>query len=280
VELDEHRAGEAMTRLHRVGVGSFFHSRISNEAFHAMLLNPPYLSVMNETGGKTRHEKRFLADSIGHLMPGGLLIYIIPYYRLTADVCRILCDNFTDISVWKFTDKEFKRFKQIAVMGLRKKRQDDKEGAAALEKSALNPAEIPCITQLEEKRYALPQVSLSVSLFKGAKFNEKELERQLKNSDSFKKLLSKSELDNAEKRPLLPLSIGQVGLIGGSGMINGLIECESPHIIKGRVIKVKRTETEEKYSSRGEHMSTEIRETVSNKMIFNILTPEGFKALT
>lgn len=34
MELDEHRAEEAQTRLHRVGMGSFFHSRISSEAFH------------------------------------------------------------------------------------------------------------------------------------------------------------------------------------------------------------------------------------------------------
>ena len=43
IELDRHRAEEALTRLDRVGFGSFFHSRTSNEAFHAMLLNPPYL---------------------------------------------------------------------------------------------------------------------------------------------------------------------------------------------------------------------------------------------
>ena len=41
VELDEYRAEEAQTRLHRVGVGSFFHSRISSEVFHLMFLNPP-----------------------------------------------------------------------------------------------------------------------------------------------------------------------------------------------------------------------------------------------
>ena len=50
IELDEHRSEEAQTRLHRVGVGSFFHSRISSEAFHLMLLNPPYLSVLNQSG--------------------------------------------------------------------------------------------------------------------------------------------------------------------------------------------------------------------------------------
>lgn len=51
VELDESRAEEAQTRLHRVGFGSFFYSRISHEAFHLLFLNPPYLSVINESGG-------------------------------------------------------------------------------------------------------------------------------------------------------------------------------------------------------------------------------------
>mgnify|MGYP001092668912 CR=1 FL=1 len=280
VELDECRAEEAQTRLHRVGVGSFFHSRISNESFHCLFLNPPYLSVLNESGSRARHEKRFLTESICHLMIGGLLIYIIPYYRLTPDVCRILSDNFTDLSVWRFTDTEFKMFKQAAILGLRKRRSDNPEGADIIEKLAYDPAALPNIIELQENRYPLPAMSTSVAVFKGERFNEKELEQQLRRSDSFKKLMSRSELDNADKRPLLPLSIGQVGLIGGSGMINGLIDCETPHIIKGRIIKVKQVETEDKYSSRGIHMGQEVREVISNKMIFNVLTPDGFKALT
>lgn len=99
VELDESRAEEAQTRLHRVGFGSFFHSDISREAFHLLFLNPPYLSVLNESGSKARHEKRFLIESIPHLLYGGLLLYVIPYYRLTSDICRILCDNFENISL-------------------------------------------------------------------------------------------------------------------------------------------------------------------------------------
>lgn len=89
VELDESRAEEAQTRLHRVGFGSFFYSRISHEAFHLLFLNPPYLSVINESGGRSRHEKRFLIESLPTLMYGGLLIYVIPYYRLTPDICRM-----------------------------------------------------------------------------------------------------------------------------------------------------------------------------------------------
>ena len=280
IELDEHRSEEAQTRLHRVGVGSFFHSRISSEAFHLMLLNPPYLSVLNQSGSRARHEKRFLVESMGHLMIGGLLIYIIPYYRLTPDICRILGENFDDISVWRFTDGEFRIFKQTAILGLRKKRIDDPGAGTPLERFA-DPAALPCITQLEEGRYVLPAVKKTVEIFKGERFNVRELERQLSRSDSIRRLMNaKSDLDRTDKHPLLPLSIGQIGLVGGSGMINGLVECDTPHIIKGRIIKVKAEEREEKYDRMGNYIGAEIKEVISNKMIFNVLTPKGFKSLT
>ena len=234
-----------------------------------MFLNPPYLSVLKEGGGRTRSEKRFLIESIGHLMQGGLLIYVVPFYRLTPDICKLLADNFSDLSVWRFTDSEFKRFRQVAVLGLRKKRGEDPETAAALERQSYDPKNIPLITEIEEGRYALPATEKKVETFKGERFNEKELERQLSHSDSLKRLINaKSDLDRGTKHPLLPLSIGQIGLVGGSGMINGL------------VIKVKRVEREEQYSSRGIHRGTEVKEVISNKMVFNVLTPTGFKALT
>lgn len=93
-------------------------------------------------------------------------------------------------------------------------------------------------------------------------------------------MMARSELDIGVKRPPLPLSISQIGLIGGSGMINGLIECDTPHVIKGRIVKVTRNETEEKFDAKGKHIGAELHETITNKMIFNILTPKGFKALT
>ena len=79
MELDEHRAGEAQTRLHRVGFGSFFHSQVSREAFHVLFLNPPYLSVLTEGGSRVRSEKQFLVQSIRTLMLGGLLIRFCPF---------------------------------------------------------------------------------------------------------------------------------------------------------------------------------------------------------
>jgi len=280
VELDESRAEEAQTRLHRVGFGSFFHSTVSHEAFHLLFLNPPYLSVLNENGGKSRHEKRFLIESTRCLIHGGLLIYVIPYYRLTPDICRVLTDNFDDLTVWRFTEAEFQRFRQVAVMGIRKRKATEPGDTLRLERYAVSPETIPSLSEMPEGRYTLPERAVEVSTFKGEIFNERELEQQLRRSDSFEQMMTRSELDSGVKHPLLPLSIGQIGLIGGSGMINGLIECEHPHIIKGRIVKVVHTENEEKFTAEGKHMGTEVREVVTNKMIFNILTPQGFKSLT
>jgi len=271
IELDESRAGEAQDRLDRVGFGSYFHSRISHDAFHILLLNPPYLSVMNESGSSARHEKRFLVDSYCHLMFGGLLLYIIPYYRLTADVCRIICDNFTDIRVFRFSVNEFKRFKQIVVFGTRSKRIDGSERAEALLQRTMNPDNIPALDSIGEGLYTLPDTEKKVDCFKGAEFNVKELAEQLKRSKSIGKLFEKSRLDAMTRRPLLPLNIGQIGLVGGSGLINGLVECDTPHIIKGRIVKETKRAVDED--------ACELTETHVNRMIFNILTPDGFRSL-
>lgn len=270
-EIDEARGKEAETRLDRVGFGSFFHSRISSEAFHVLFLNPPYLNVIGEGGVKARSEKRFLVESIHHLMPGGVIMYIVPYYRLTYDICRVLCDNFGDISVYRFLDSEFSKFKQIVVFGIKKKKEDGSDEAEKLSQFAMLPERISMIDTLGTEIYSVPEVEKNVEVFKGANFNLGELQRQLAKSKSINMFFEKSKIDAIEKRPLLPLNIGQVGLIGGSGLINGYVDCDTPHVIKGRVIKeVKRRENEEEGT---------LTETRVNRMLFNILTPEGVKHL-
>ena len=111
----------------------------------------------------------------------------------------------------------------------------------------------------------------SVELFKGAVFNLGELQRQMAKSKSCEMFFEKSKIDAMEKQPLLPLNLGQIGLIGGSGLINGYVDCDSPHVIKGRVIKeVKKRENIE------DGTLTEIS---VNKMLFHLLTPAGMKRL-
>ncbi len=270
-EIDELRGKESEKRLDRVGFGSYFHSSIRHDSFHGIFLNPPYLNVIGTNGIKARSEKRFLVESIHHLMPKGVLMYIIPYYRLTFDICRVICDNFEKVSVYRFLDNEFSKYKQILVMGIKKSKDDGSEQAEILSQYAMLPERIPSIDTLQPESYELPGVEKNVDLFKGAKFNLGELQRQLAKSKSINILFEKSRIDSMEKRPLLPLNIGQVGLIGGSGLINGYVDCENPHVIKGRVIK-------EVVTRENGEMGT-VTETRINRMLFNVLTTDGLKRL-
>lgn len=274
IEIDEVRGEEAQRRLQRVGFGSFFHSRISLNAFQGLWLNPPYLSVPSENGSR-RLEKSFLADSIRHLQLGGIMVYIIPYYRATPDVCRVLCENFTDLRVHKFIGKEFERFKQVAFIGRKIERREAEKMAKKLSEYMLDAEKLPLITDLPKECYEMPAATKKIELFKGAVFNVNELADQLKKSPSTLRLFEERTLDNRERRPLLPLNLSQVGLVGASGMMNGLIECDTPHIIKGRIVKEKKT----KIGLEDEKGKTAVREITSNRLIFNVLTPTGLKSL-
>lgn len=145
--------------------------------------------------------------------------------------------------------------------------------------AALHPESLRTLDQLPEGRYQLPDAALDVKIFRGSVFNESELAHQLMASQSLERLLQKDGQEQEMGRPPLPLSIGQVGLIGGSGLINGLMQCDCPHIIKGRIIKERHERREENHSERGELISTDVIETITNRMVFNILTPTGFRSL-
>ncbi len=274
IELDELRGEEARHHIRRVGFGSFFHSRISTEAFQCLFLNPPYLSAPTEDGTR-RLEKSFLADSIRLLQENGILIYIIPYYRATPDVCRVLCENFTDIRIVKFVGEEFTRFKQVAIMGKRIPRREAVNQWTKLSEYMLNPDDIPPINRLPAGCYTVPAATKSVGVFKGAVFNVWELAEQLRQSNSTSRLFAEKTLDTRERHPLLPLNLSQIGLVGASGLMNGLVECDTPHVIKGRIIKTRRT----RVGSENDRGQIEVKDTLSNKLIFNVLTPSGLKSL-
>ena len=210
-------------------------------------------------------------------MMGGMLVYIIPYYRLTEDVCSFLAAHFDSIMAYRFCEEEFRKFRQIAVLGMRKPRAENPRMARLLELASLSSDKLPTLDQIPPGSYPLPDAEKAVFLFQGARFNVRELQEQMRRMGSM--LPKQSALDGQEKRPPLPLTIGQIGLVGGSGLINGLIECETPHVLKGRVIKAKQRRTGDSYEDEDGSTITEIIETTSNKMVFNLLTPEGVKLL-
>ena len=153
-------------------------------------------------------------------------------------------------------------------MGIRKEREKCGDAAERLGAIVYDMASVPELSGIPDRRDALPEQA-----------KKEELAAQLAVSKSFAQIFEKNKIDTMEKRPLLPFGIGQIGLVGGSGLINGLMDCGAPHIIKGRIVKEVRTRREDHLDSSGEAVKT-VYETNVNKMVFNILTPEGFRSLS
>ena len=109
----------------------------------------------------------------------------------------------------------------------------------------------------------------------GTQFNTQELEGQLKKSRSVDDMLCRPDAAQEARRPLLPLNLSQIGLIGASGQLDGLIDDDTlPHVIKGCIIRNKSTE----HLSADEDVVRE-KEVYSNKLIMNVLAPDGFHSL-
>ena len=118
VELDTGRAEEAAKSGIRMIQGNVFDAQAKVESFSMLYLNPPYDSEINLTGNR-RLERLFLEHTHHWLVQHGVLVFVIPFEQL-SDCAAILSANFTRVSVFRMTDAESVRFRQIVVFGVRR----------------------------------------------------------------------------------------------------------------------------------------------------------------
>lgn len=138
----------------------------------------------------------------------------------------------------------------------------------------LSPENLQPLTELPDQAYSASCCGKAGGNVQGRKIQCDGAGRTSEKSKSIDRLFENRALDNRPRQPLLPLNVSQIGLVGASGMMNGLVECDTPHVIKGRIVK----ETKPK-SGKKRLRKMEIREITSNKLIFNILTLQGYRSL-
>jgi hypothetical protein len=80
----------------------------------------PTLHGEGETGGGTRLEETFLINTTSRIVPGGLLIYLIPHARLNEKIARHLAGWYRDLRCFRLPAEEYEVFKQIIVFGQRR----------------------------------------------------------------------------------------------------------------------------------------------------------------
>ena len=243
IELDGYRADEAKGRLDEVLKSGYEQTRISNNVFSLLYINPPYDDTVvdsNFLGNSTteRKEKTFFRDTIKYLKPHGILVYLIPQSRLRQDIAKIIAYRFEDVRVYRFPGELFDDFGQLVLFGIRKEKNsyDDDLLERLAEVQNINLKDLPL---LDEPVYSIP-AGKYVSLFVSTVIDEELLSAELGSSSLWTRFNELALVNEAElQSPPLPLHKGHLGLLLASGCLDGIFgEGKERHIVKGKVEKV------------------------------------------
>jgi Uncharacterised methyltransferase family (DUF6094) len=240
IEIDANRAERSKSLGVDTLQGDTMDVRCPPESLSLLYLNPPYDLEIGQTNNQ-RLELVFLEHTYRWLKASGVLILVIPQPQLKS-CARILSEHFTDLSVYRLTEPASVQYKQVAVLGLRRKRHQHVRDSVFLES-------VRCLELLSVKddlqvlterpvRYQVPPSGPVILTNTGIPLDE--VEDLLLDSAAYRQasriLLPKQR--DVRGRPLTPLHGGHVGLLCTAGMLNGVFgEGDDRHIAHWRSVK-------------------------------------------
>ncbi|MBM3131088.1 MAG: hypothetical protein FJ009_20990 [Chloroflexi bacterium] len=247
IEIDAERALAASSRLHRVLHLDYAQARAPLHGFQVLYANPPY---DYDAGEGKRLEYTCLRETTKWLCAGGLLVYLVPQYRVDARMAGFLAASFKDLRAYKFPDPEYQTFKQVVIFGIAKNEpaRDDTAALALLGacRGALPalPNE-PSVEECYTLPAPLPEDPKRAFYFRGNELNPQEaldeaLQRGVWASDEWRDLIEPHRAF-AGFRPLMPLKKGHLATLIAAGMMqNILLENDQGErvLVKGRTYKV------------------------------------------
>lgn len=253
IELEANRAEAARTLVNDVIQGSCFDVQCPVDSLSCIYLNPPYDFELSEQRSQ-RMERLLLEHVYRWLRPGGLLVLVVPAQRI--DECsQVLSVQFRDVRVYRLTEPESVRYRQIVLFGVRRTRHErerlqDSEISRARRWYELLPRHSDGIQPLPSKpdhQYAVPGGEPVRLVYRGLPLDQ--IEDLLPRSSAYRQaapILFAQEKESGG-RPLTPLHGGHVGLLCTAGMLNGVFgEGKARHIANWQSIKiVDRTKEEE-----------------------------------
>lgn len=253
VELDAGRAEQARTSGIEVIHGNCFDVQCPVESFSLIYLNPPYDFEIGEEKSQ-RMEKLFLEHVHRWLIRGGILVFVVPAKRIT-NCAALLSRDFRDARVYRLTETESARYKQVVLLGVRRTRQerdrlrDSDIIQAQLWLSSLERKleELPPLPAEPDHLYAAPPGGPVRLVHRGLPLDQ--IEDLLPKSSAYRQVSAVLFAQQADMtgRPLTPLHGGHVGLLCTAGMLNGIFgDGESRHIAHWQSVKlVDKSEEEE-----------------------------------
>ncbi|HEY1647426.1 MAG TPA: DUF6094 domain-containing protein [Terracidiphilus sp.] len=224
VELDAERARVANANGIETIQGNTFDAIARPESFSLLYLNPPYDSEIGSIANR-RMEAVFLEHTYRWLVMDGVLILVIPFERL-HDCVGILSSHFGSLAVFRMTDPDSVKYRQIAVLGIRR---DVRGAAVESNKRQLHGVGLygsflglPELQPDACPPYSVPPSGEAELSYRGLPYDL--LEDLLPQSGAWKQaapLLMPHE-DVATGRPITPLHGGHVGLLCTAGLLNGV----------------------------------------------------------
>jgi Uncharacterised methyltransferase family (DUF6094) len=240
VELDAERARISASKGIETIQGNAFDAIAKPESFSLLYLNPPYDSEIGSVANN-RMERLFLDHTYQWLVPEGVLVLVIPFERLYECV-GVLGSHFGRLSVLRMTDEESVRFRQIAVLGVRRNirgtaLEDNKRFLQRISPYGSFHA-LPELTPSSCAPYSVPPSGDAALGYRGLPYDL--LEDLLPNSGAWKQTIPflMPHEDVATGRSITPLHGGHVGLLCTAGLLNGVFgDGDERHIARWRSVK-------------------------------------------
>ena len=252
IELDAYRGKIAKENLTRCLITDYESTRISNQAFSVLYLNPPYdWTIKNdEVSASERYERTFLRNTIRYLIAGGVLVFLIPKSRLDKSISKILAYRFGDIRVFRFPNEEYESFKQIVIFGVLKRNAKPDAGITSyLTNVGQGQAIIPSIENANCEYRVPPSPKMKEFLFRTFQIDPEDLETEIRKHGLKGKIMTQvSPVSLSERiKPIMPLRHGHLAQLLACGMMNGVVfdnDDQNPLLVKGITRKVVETRTE------------------------------------
>jgi len=248
IELDVVRSAAAARRLDHTLAGDFKAQRLPRDekaGISALFLNPPYDS---DDGAGGRLELAFLRDTQDWLMPGGVLIYLIPQYCISGYIAKRLATHFQDVRIYRFPDPEFAQFRQVVIFAV-KRAQPVKDDAATLDIAMAQKGVLPVLPPNTDESFQIPPRPDQSFYFRRDEYEPEEVLEELKAAGvwagkQWADLLTPRPRQTVQ--PLMPLRRGHIAMVLAAGLLDNMtVEQDvAKLLVKGRLHKVQKDITD------------------------------------
>jgi superfamily II DNA or RNA helicase len=258
VELSPDRAEKAQNLMDKIYQAPWQACTLSDESVSWLYLNPPYDFDRFEghptqsSGTNKRLEWDFLKTTTSKLMRGGLLTYIVPQKTLgMIEVARLLAGHFEAITVYRFPDGLYEKYKQVVVLAYKRKHYQPPTDKEVFSLQSLATTELEPIRPAIEPIYELQPAPTRAAngktiVFKRTDWEPEEvveatIEAGFHRTSEWLDLIHPKRGLAQLSQPVMPLKKGHIAMLMASGMMGTvrLTDDEGkPMLIKGRVIKV------------------------------------------